>query len=160
MNAVNKIQNQPQAPQNAGVKKPTKAWQEAQEYRNMINEGRECVIADDLSTVVYLYDDAMGRPAAIGYRGRAKKPTIRNYYVSVEFRKKHIDGWMQEIKKNIEAKKSVKTVTRTLQLRDILVCSWGFAQESIKNIRQDLGVNPTEKQLQLVLTGSTILSHY
>jgi hypothetical protein len=111
-----------------GTKQPTKAWLEVQAYREQLNEGRECLIAEDFSSVVFLYENSKNKPCAAAYKGRSKKRTFCYYYENEVARslavKKLLKIWE---KSKVEKEKAV----RSLVVGDVLSSSWGYDQTNV-----------------------------
>jgi hypothetical protein len=108
-------------------KKMTKAFKSVLDYRDMLNSGREKIMAEDFSSVVYLYENSQGKPCAVGYKGRARKPEFHHSYASDEIRAERITAWME-----FQAKpKEHKLVVRGLAVGDVLRASWGYDQTNI-----------------------------
>jgi len=107
------------------MKIKSKAYLEAEAYRDQFNQGRTKIVAKDLSCVVYVYESSLGRPCAVGYRGRAKKPAFNSYYAHdarrVEAVSSFIDGCM-------ERNTSYKADARNLEVGDVLNSTWGYGQ--------------------------------
>ncbi|GLQ00610.1 hypothetical protein GCM10007891_24630 [Methylophaga thalassica] len=85
-------------------KKRTPAFDRVQEHRDNINNGFECWIADDLSSVVYLFE-LRGSILARGYKGRAKKSAFYYSFKTEEARSQFVSDWMQKRSVSAEAKK-------------------------------------------------------
>lgn len=118
----------PQPKKNIENKKMTKAFKLVQDYRDMLNSGREKVMAEDFSSVVYLYESAQGKPCAVGYKGRSRKPVFHHSYASDEIRADRVSTWMAYQAKPKEHK---ETDARSLAVGDVLRASWGYDQTNI-----------------------------
>jgi hypothetical protein len=112
------------------TKEATKAWLKVQEYREMMNKGCGCMIATDFSCVVFLYQHKGGKPCAIGYKGRSKKPAFHFSYKSSESRELSVDEWMDSVIADKEKAKA-KAQPRALNVGDVLYSSWGWEQTNI-----------------------------
>lgn len=106
----------------------TAAFKKAQDYRDAMNKGRLKILAKDFSCVVYLYE-LNNVPIAIGYKGRAKKPAFHLRYGSTEQRAIRVQEWMAAQSEHKSNRK--KSAERTLQVDDVLRCSWGYEQTNI-----------------------------
>ncbi|WP_417536638.1 hypothetical protein [Methylophaga sp.] len=105
----------------------TEAMMKVDQYRDQMNEGREKILADDHSSVVYQYD-LHGSPIAIGYKGRAKKATFHVRFKSEDARSEYVHEWMSRHTK-VEAEK--KQAVRNLKVGDVLKSSWGWEQTNV-----------------------------
>lgn len=107
----------------------SEAFKKVDEYRDQVNAGREKLMADDLSCVVYLYE-RNEKPCVIAYRGRAKKSVFCYRYDSVGARAKKVSKWMDEQQEQkTESKK--QTSKRELKVDQILSSSWGYEQTNV-----------------------------
>ncbi len=105
----------------------SKAVADAQRYRDLIHEGKQKIMAEDFSCVVYLYIDSLGKPCAIGYRGRAKKAAFHYSYSSEASRSKCVTEWMEA-----QANRGRRQPeARALSVGDVLRASWGYEQTNI-----------------------------
>lgn len=111
------------------AKQPSKALKAILDQRDLMNQGRLRVVAKDLSSVVYFYQNSKNQPCAIGYCGRAIKPSINYRYGSEEGRANAVAEWMKSISEraNIRSKKN----GRELEVGDVLISSWGYDQTNI-----------------------------
>lgn len=110
------------------VAKPmTKAMQKVDEYRDQMNEGRKKIMAEDYSSVVYLYE-SNGLICAVGYRGRAKKQSFHYRFRSEERRLEYVQEWMTSQK---ETKQRRQPAERQLNVGDVLKASWGYEQTNV-----------------------------
>lgn len=110
-------------------KKRTPAFDRVQEHRDNINSGYECWIADDLSSVAYLFE-LRGKFLARGYKGRAKKSAFYYSFKSEESRSQFVSDWMQKRSDSAEAKKK-EVKPRALEVGDVLYDSWGWEQTNV-----------------------------
>ena len=110
---------------------PSKAWLKVQEKRNTSNSGHLCWIANDLSSVVYLFDNDAGKPCARGYTGRKLKPTFSIYFKNKLRRTEYIKCFQQENSAKKARKIERKTVTRKLKVGDVLYSTWGYEQTNV-----------------------------
>ncbi len=111
------------------TKAMTPAYKAAQDHRDMMNQGRDKVLKDDLSCVVYTYFNSSNQPCAVGYRGRGKKPAFHYRYASEESREAKIKEWMESQSKNTPVRR--KRNERFLVVNDVLRASWGYEQTNI-----------------------------
>jgi hypothetical protein len=91
-------------------------------------------VADKLSdAVVYIYE-AGGRPAAIGYHGKAAKPDFWLRFTTAERREAYVrqffQGWQAHAER-IAASKAQALKPHNLELGHILVASWGYDQTNV-----------------------------
>jgi|TARA_R110002074_G_scaffold35881_2_gene97733 hypothetical protein len=121
-----------QSKENDENKKMTKAFKSVQDYRDMLNSGRDKIMAEDLSSVVYLYENSQGKPCAVGYRGRARKPAFHYSYSSDEVRARRVSDWMEDLEK---PKDRTEAPARGLAVDDVLRSSWGYDQTNIDFFR-------------------------
>ncbi len=109
--------------------KMSDAFKKVQDYRDNMNKGRLKILSKDLSCVVYIYENAVGHPCAVGYRGRAKKPTFHYRYPSDEKRAERVKDWMLAQSERKETRR--KPEPRLLAVNDVLRASWGYDQTNI-----------------------------
>ena len=112
------------------VKNMSDAFKAVHEYRNTVNQGREVLLADDLSCVVYLHNDSQERPCAIAYRGRSKKAAFHYRYESLAIRSEKIKTWMDGMIANSKTSRR-EASARALEAGDVLSASWGYEQTNI-----------------------------
>jgi hypothetical protein len=91
---------------------------------------------------IYLFDDQKGRPCAIGFKGRAKKPTFRHWFEQPERRERFVARFIKETTEN-QKRASQRADQHTLKVDDILVASWGYDQTNIQffQVVKDAGKN-------------------
>ncbi len=111
------------------IEKMSAAFKVAQDYRDAMNKGRTKILAKDLSCVVYIYKNLRGEPCAVGYRGRAKKPSFNYRYRSDSKRAESVNEWMLAQSKNKTSRR--KADPRKLSVGDVLRASWGYDQTNI-----------------------------
>lgn len=83
---------------------------------------------------VYVFDTHRGKPAAVGFHGKAQKPDFNNLYTSEEHRAKTISGFIQGRKSHAESmveRKAKRTKPHSFKVGDILYSSWGYDQTNI-----------------------------
>lgn len=107
--------------------KKSAAFQKIDAQRDAMNGGAEKLQAEDLSSTVYLYENA-DRPCARLYRGRALKPSGSYYYRSTEERATRVADWMHQQAGRAVAR---KPAMRGLVVGDVLRSSWGYEQSNI-----------------------------
>lgn len=84
--------------------------------------------------VVYLYTAPNGRPAAIGYAGRAAKPAFWFRFADEDRRSRHVTAFFAGRAASLAAKAERQAAARRphkLQLGHILVASWGYEQTNV-----------------------------
>lgn len=110
--------------------KPTVAMQKVIDHRAQFNPECQKVRCKLLSCEVYFYE-RNGQPCARGYRGRALKPAFALRYRSAERRTKHVSEFMAACHEQAASKKVESNKTRTLEIGNVLVASWGYDQTNI-----------------------------
>lgn len=98
-------------------------------FRDEMNTGRLRIIAKDLSCVVYFYENGLGEPCAVGYHGRAKKPSFQYRYKSEENRANRVAEWMKLIQERTTTRRVREP--RALNVGDVLMSMWGYDQTNI-----------------------------
>ena len=111
------------------MKQMSKALQEVFDYRDRVNDGHTKIIADDYSSVVYLYENRLGQPCARGYKGRAKKPAFNFRYSNVDRRATAVAEWMKSMQGKTTNRR--KREDRALNPGDVLVSTWGYDQTNV-----------------------------
>lgn len=109
----------------------TQAAKKIDTYRDVINKGKEKIMADDFSCVVYTYESDKGDPCAIGYKGRRKKPTFCFRYKSTTSRENEILDWMHGVSLE-KTNKNTQGVSRLLEVGDVLSTCWGYDQTNVE----------------------------
>jgi len=110
-------------------KEMTPALKKVNEYRDKMHSDAIKLMPDDYSCVVYLYENNIGRPCAVGYLGRSKKPVLCGYYGNVELRLEAVNGW---IEKHSSKNKPAKIIQPCkLVVGDVLKSSWGYDQTNV-----------------------------
>lgn len=110
------------------MNKPSAALQAIFKLRDSLNAGRLKIVAKDLSSVVYFYNNSVGRPCAVAYRGRAKKPSFNYRYSSEQSRANAVAEWMQTVSTRVVVKSDKP---RNLSVNDVLMSMWGYDQTNI-----------------------------
>ena len=108
----------------------TAAQKKVQDYRDMMNKGRQKILAKDFSSCCYLYENVNGKPCVVGYAGRAKKRAFNYRYNSLEQAQEKILTFMAARSERQKAGKRT-TNDRTLEVGDVLSASWGYEQTNI-----------------------------
>ena len=109
------------------TKKPTAAWNKANDKRQLMNAQRMDLIsltAPDFSTSAFLYEDTKSRPCAIAYKGRSLKSSFHKRFNDINERLNFVHGWMDD-------NKAQKAKERISCVGDVLVSSWGWEQTNI-----------------------------
>lgn len=130
---------------------PTKAWQDAQDHRNLFNKEMDVVIAGDYSSVCYT-SERKGKFLVKGFVGRAKKQAFYYSYPTAEARDKKVSEWMKSISEQ-KSSKSNNAAERELEVNDVVVASWGYEQTNVDYylVTKLIG----QKSVQLVEIGAT-----
>jgi hypothetical protein len=110
------------------TKPMTAAFKKIQDYRDAVNQGRTKVIAKDLSAVAYLYDSTEGKPSAVAYRGRSRKPAFCYRYETTAQRAEAVAKWMAAQTKVATIRKAPE---RLLKVGDVLRAVWGYEQTNV-----------------------------
>ncbi|MBL4874738.1 MAG: hypothetical protein JKY41_15500 [Rhodobacteraceae bacterium] len=127
--------------------------------------GAKLVTREGVKAEVYIYTNKNGHPAACGFKGRAKKPTFRHYYGSVEVRDKWLNNWFADLETLSEEKakrRAEANQPHTLKLGDILVSSWGYDQTNVDfyKVTKIVGKTMVEvREINRVHVGGSTLSH-
>ncbi len=111
------------------MKQMSEALREIFSYRDRMNDGHTKIIADDYSSVVYLYENRLGQPCARGYKGRAKKPSFNFRYSNVDRRANAVADWMRTVEGKTSNRR--KREGRALKPGDVLVSMWGYDQTNV-----------------------------
>lgn len=107
------------------------AFLKVKTYRDNINSGYECWLADDLSSMVYVFERG-GKVFARGYRGRAKKAAFYSRFTSEESRTGFVAKWMGDRSANQQETEDRRKLTpRAVEIGDILYDSWGWEQTNV-----------------------------
>ena len=121
------------------------AFKKILDFRDLGNQGRERILADDLSCAVYVYTSEAGYYCVVAYRGRAKKPAFHYRYPTAEARDKKVSEWMEE--QSSFKKERQKREMRRLAVGDVLCSSWGYEQTNIDYYMVTLLVGETMVEL-------------
>lgn len=88
-----------------------------------------------LGIELYFYTARNGKPAAVAFRGKSQKPSIRCYYSTEESRAKCASEWIKAVAQEQEQKKKRRAekaaFQHTLSVGQIMVASWGWEQTNI-----------------------------
>lgn len=99
-----------------------------------IPKGATLQDADGTDAAVYFFANAIDKPCAIGFAGKAQKPAFHHLYPSEEARQKHVAGFIQGRRGVAAYRASVRaerTKPHTLTVGAILVSSWGHEQTNV-----------------------------
>jgi len=83
------------------------------------------------SAVAYLYESG-GKPAAMVFHGRLRKPAWRYRFQSVQRRDASIAGYFASVQHREESRAALKAKGRGVVVGDILATSWGYEQTNIE----------------------------
>lgn len=93
---------------------------------------------EEINAVVCRYFDNSGRPCALAYCGRMKRPAFRHWFSSVHTRELFLSRWVDQQRKNHDARERAKrerkeqrNAPNVLKAGDILVNSWGYEQTNV-----------------------------
>lgn len=87
-------------------------------------------IKDECGTVIYTFTNSRGKPAAMGFAGKAAKPAFHYYFGDEDKRAKHCSLWVQGIKGRqaaTAARRAERSAPHSLKEGDIMVSSWGYS---------------------------------
>lgn len=99
-----------------------------------IPHGATKVSDKQTDAVVYVFDNSRGKPAAIGYAGKATKATFHYSFMSTASREKHVREFFAGQRARLASKaetKAKRTSTNNLVLGDILKSEWGYDQTNV-----------------------------
>ncbi len=114
------------------MQKKTDAYLKIEAKREAFTSGKRDLVkvqCKNLSSTVYLYTNTTGLPCAIGYKGRAVKPTIHYCFKTDEQRQLKVKSWMEHLSEH--AKKVSIKQGRELNVGDVLYASWGYDQTNL-----------------------------
>lgn len=90
---------------------------------------------DQACTVVYLFNNSQGKPAALGYAGAAGKPAFHFRFASEHAREPYAAAWVQKqfaiVARRAEEKAERAAVTHGLAVGDVVYTSWGYDQTNV-----------------------------
>lgn len=90
---------------------------------------------DDAQAVVYTYDHASGNLCAIGYAGKAFRPSFNLRFRDDARRVQYIAEWLASQRSSVTARTARRAqksaATHALQCGDILSSSWGYEQTNV-----------------------------
>lgn len=99
---------------------------------SFIRPGAIKVRAKNAEAVVYISNSAGGRPSAIGFAGKADRPSFNHWFGSEAQRAKFIAGWIEgqeaRAKSMLARRVNRKTFVHSLKVGDILSNCWGYDQ--------------------------------
>jgi hypothetical protein len=82
--------------------------------------------------VLWLYNNANGKPCAVAFSGKRNKPDLHIQYKTAERREQHVREYLDRVagSQNFKAEQAAKrkAYRHTLQPGDILSGSWGYDQ--------------------------------
>lgn len=83
----------------------------------------------DIPAVVAMYDDPRGRVYAVGWRGKAQKPTFHHRFRDAGHRDQYIARWLEGQREAAASKakwRAERNKPHGLRVGQVLVCSWGY----------------------------------
>lgn len=109
------------------------------------------ITRDGINAVVYIQDSKKnGKPAAMGFSGKAAKPAFNYYFNSEERRDAYVNEFFDSVAKTQavrEQRKAERVEFKTaLVVGDILVSSWGYEQTNV-DFYQVVEVKPSRKAI-------------
>lgn len=120
-------------------------------------EKRQCYIPTDavlqdvgsLNAELYFYEDANGRPCSVGFHGRTQKPSIYYRHNDEAQRETTASRWLKAIEEKqsrMAQRRKQRFAEHTLQVDDVLVCSWGWEQTNVDfyKVTKSVGKNTVE----------------
>ena len=148
--------------------KMTPALQKIFDQRKQLNAGRQRIACKLNSCEVFLYDNNMGKPCAVGYRGRSLNQDFRYRFTNEERRQQHVADFMKRCHDREVLKLARKTETKTRQLHvgDVLQAQWGYDQTNIdyylvtaeigKTMVEITEIGQLREQGDIAMTGSCV----
>jgi len=133
------------------MKQKTEAFQKVDQFRDAMNKGATKVQAKDLSSTVYLYE-ANGRPCAVFFTGRARKPADKIRFQSEEKRAEKVSNWMKGVQESKARRAEQSRIPRELDVGDVLKSVWGYDQTNVDYYKVTRLVGKTT--VELVQIGS------
>lgn len=90
---------------------------------------------NEARTVVYLFNNPQGKPAALGYAGTAGKPAFRFRFASEQARDAYVTEWVRKqfaiVTRRAEAKAERAAATHGLAVGDVVYTCWGYEQTNV-----------------------------
>lgn len=88
----------------------------------------------DVPATVVIYDDFQGKPAAVGWKGKAQKPTFRYRFRDAEHRERYIATMLERWRSwnaNRAAARKERQKPHSLRVGQVLRSSWGYDQTNV-----------------------------
>lgn len=103
--------------------------------KKYVPKGALKICRKGIAAEVYIFNDSKGRPSAMAFKGRAKKPTLYHYYKDVAGREARITDWLEGLAQAEAIKverRQQRNAPHTLGAGTILSCSWGYDQTNVQ----------------------------
>lgn len=95
------------------------------DFKKLYNDVEQTTHLDGYLTVLKF--TAKNNPVMVVFRGRSKKPIVKNAYSSIERREEVLEMLLKETAKNLE----FKNKKADIKVGDVLYTSWGWEQTNI-----------------------------
>lgn len=100
-----------------------------------IPEGARLTHSDGAGNAVYCWTNAAGQPCALGFQGKAAKPSFRYRFASESRRAEYADQFMArraEIERERQAERAARAgFVHDVKVGDIFKSSWGYDQTNV-----------------------------
>jgi hypothetical protein len=119
-----------------------------------IPAGAQVVEYQEIPAVIVLSESSKsGKPYAIGYRGKAGKPSFNYSFRSLEERERYVSEWLKNQlawNERKAAQRAERSKPHTLAVGDVLVSSWGYDQTNIDYYEVVRVVGPSSVEIQQI----------
>lgn len=103
-------------------------------FPRWIPTGAQAITREGVNAIVYVYTSGRGRPAALMYGGNRTKADYHYSYgteqLAREAAERYLDGQAAAAARKAQHK-AERSAPNTLNVGDVLVCSWGYEQTNI-----------------------------
>lgn len=91
---------------------------------------------DEAQSVAYIFNNSSGKPSAIGFAGKAQKPSFRYYFQTTERRDAYVAAFFKGQRERIASRKANAKARSEFQhsvkVGDVFYTSWGYDQTNVE----------------------------
>ncbi len=91
---------------------------------------------DEAQSVAYIFDNRNGKPSAIGFAGKAQKPSFHYYFQTAERRDAYVAAFFKNQRERIDSRKARAKArsefVHSVKVGDVFYTSWGYDQTNVE----------------------------
>lgn len=134
------------------AQQPTKTAQRV--AARFVPENSRAVPYEGIAAVVYVYLSKDGKPAALAYKGTARKPAFHLRFGTegalLEYVRKWVEGHQAREQRRQAEQVAKRDETHTLTVGAVLVSSWGYEQTNVDFFEVVRVVSPKTVELRQI----------